>query len=165
MQMPGERAAEPVDGDQLDHVRKVFVSPPHVALAAGDFRFDQSCQRECREILHINDGALDTRVGQRKLAAAAGAAGCALLLCYAAILIPFTPSITDIRKAKIDQPSVLVSSDGRRLATLRAMNRRWIALDQEPSALDIVGMLAVLLGVALQEREEIRSPAVVPEPS
>jgi hypothetical protein len=41
----------------------------------------------------------------------------------------------------------------------------WIALDQEPSALDIVGMLAVLLGVALQEREEIRSPAVVPEPS
>jgi inner membrane transporter RhtA len=38
-----------------------------------------------------------------------------------------------------------------------------IALDQRPSAIDIVGMLAVLAGVALQEREEIN--VAEPEPS
>ena len=32
----------------------------------------------------------------------------------------------------------------------------WMALDQRPSALDLVGMLAVLAGVALQERDEIQ---------
>jgi drug/metabolite transporter (DMT)-like permease len=39
----------------------------------------------------------------------------------------------------------------------------WIALDQRPSPIDIVGMLAVLAGVALQEREEIN--VAEPEPS
>ena len=46
---------------------------------------------------------------------ALGALGLALLCAYAIILIPFTPSISDIRKAKLDQPSVLISSDGKRL--------------------------------------------------
>ena len=55
--------------------------------------------------------------------AALGALGLALLAAYAVILIPFTPSISDIRKAKIDQPSVLVSADGKRLATFKPMNR------------------------------------------
>ena len=62
--------------------------------------------------------------------AALGALGLALLCAYAVILIPFTPSISDIRKAKIDQPSVLVSADGKRLATFKPMNREWVRLNQ-----------------------------------
>jgi penicillin-binding protein 1A len=45
-------------------------------------------------------------------------------------LIPFTPSIADLRKAKIDQPSVLISSDGKRLAILKPMNREWVGLNR-----------------------------------
>jgi len=56
--------------------------------------------------------------------------GLALLCVYALILIPFTPSIADIRKAKIDQPSVLVSADGRRLASFKPMNREWVGLNR-----------------------------------
>jgi penicillin-binding protein 1A len=62
--------------------------------------------------------------------AAVAALGLALSCAYAVILIPFTPSIADLRKAKIDQPSVLVSADGRRLATLKPMNREWVSLNQ-----------------------------------
>ncbi|HEU4344853.1 MAG TPA: transglycosylase domain-containing protein [Candidatus Binatia bacterium] len=59
-----------------------------------------------------------------------GALGLSLACAYAFILIPFTPSISNIRKAKIDQPAVLMSSDGRRLATLKPMNRQWVGLNQ-----------------------------------
>jgi penicillin-binding protein 1A len=59
-----------------------------------------------------------------------GALGLALACAYAVILIPFTPSISDLRKAKIDQPAVLISSDGRRLATFKPMNREWVRLNQ-----------------------------------
>ena len=62
--------------------------------------------------------------------AALGALGLALLCMYAAILIPFTPSISDIQKAKIEQPSVLISSDGKRLATFKPMNRQWVSLNR-----------------------------------
>ena len=65
-----------------------------------------------------------------KALAVLGALGLALLFAYAIILIPFTPSIADIRKAKIDQPSVLISADGKRLATLKPMNREWVRLTQ-----------------------------------
>jgi penicillin-binding protein 1A len=61
---------------------------------------------------------------------AVGVLGVAILCAYALILIPFTPSISDIRKAKVDQPSVLISSDGKRLATFKPMNREWIRLNQ-----------------------------------
>jgi penicillin-binding protein 1A len=54
----------------------------------------------------------------------------ALLCAYAVILIPFTPSISDLRKAKIDRPSVLISSDGKPLATLKPMNREWVGLNR-----------------------------------
>ena len=80
-----------------------------------------------------SDPTLPTRVriicGAKGLAAL-GALGLALFSLYAVILIPFTPSISDIRKAKIDQPSVLISADGRRLATLKPMNREWVRLSQ-----------------------------------
>ena len=65
-----------------------------------------------------------------KALAAVGALGLALLCAYAVILIPFTPSISHLRKAKIDQPSVLISSDGKRLATFKPMNREWVQLNQ-----------------------------------
>ena len=69
-------------------------------------------------------------VSGAKLLAAVGALGLVLLSAYAVVLIPFTPSISDIRKAKIDQPAVLVSSDGKRLATYKPMNRDWVHLNQ-----------------------------------
>ena len=67
--------------------------------------------------------------GAKGLAAIA-ALGLALVIAYAVILIPFTPSISNIRKAKIDQPSILVSSDGKRLATFKPMNREWVGLNR-----------------------------------
>src|SRR5262244_173981 len=62
--------------------------------------------------------------------AALSALSLALLFVYAVILIPFTPSISNLRKAKIDQPSVLISGDGKRLATFKPMNREWVRLNQ-----------------------------------
>jgi penicillin-binding protein 1A len=62
--------------------------------------------------------------------AALGALGLVLLCAYTVILIPFTPSISDIRKAKVDQPSVLISLDGKRLAMFKPMNRDWVRLNQ-----------------------------------
>ena len=65
-----------------------------------------------------------------KALALLGGLGLALLLVYGVVLIPFTPSIADLQRAKIDQPSVLISADGRRLATLKPMNREWVRLNQ-----------------------------------
>ncbi|WP_291475420.1 transglycosylase domain-containing protein [Acidovorax sp.] len=52
------------------------------------------------------------------------------LLLYAAALVPFTPGIGDIRKAKTEQPAQLMSADGKLLAEYRWANREWVALDQ-----------------------------------
>ncbi len=48
---------------------------------------------------------------------------------YVLALIPFTPGISDIRKAKSDQPAQLVSADGRLLAEYRWVNREWVSLE------------------------------------
>ncbi|HWH77952.1 MAG TPA: transglycosylase domain-containing protein, partial [Candidatus Binatus sp.] len=61
---------------------------------------------------------------------ALAALGLALLLIYSVLLIPFTPSIANLQKAKVDQPSILMSADGRRLAVLKPMNREWVKLNQ-----------------------------------
>jgi penicillin-binding protein 1A len=55
------------------------------------------------------------------------AAGLALLL-YVLVLIPFTPGIRDIRKAKTEQPAQLVAADGKLLAEYRWVNRAWVPL-------------------------------------
>ena len=55
------------------------------------------------------------------------AAGLALLL-YVLVLIPFTPGIRDIRKAKLEQPAQLVAADGKLLAEYRWVNRAWVPL-------------------------------------
>ncbi|ART59007.1 penicillin-binding protein [Acidovorax carolinensis] len=52
------------------------------------------------------------------------------LLLYAVALVPFTPGISDIRKAKTEQPAQLMSADGKLLAEYRWANREWVALDQ-----------------------------------
>ncbi|MDR6215673.1 membrane peptidoglycan carboxypeptidase [Paracidovorax wautersii] len=58
-------------------------------------------------------------------------AGLALaLLLYILALVPFTPGISDIRKAKMEQPAQLVSADGRLLAEYRWVNREWVPLDE-----------------------------------
>jgi len=79
------------------------------------------------------DPALSTRlriISGAKGLAALGMLGVVLLSVYAVILIPFTPSISHIRKANIDQPSVVISADGKRLATFKPMNREWVRLNQ-----------------------------------
>src|SRR4051812_12338405 len=52
----------------------------------------------------------------------------ALLLVYILVLIPFTPSISDLRKAKSEVPSVVLSSDGVVLAEFKRVNRQWVPL-------------------------------------
>ncbi|OLL31314.1 penicillin-binding protein [Burkholderia sp. SRS-W-2-2016] len=54
----------------------------------------------------------------------------ALFLLYVLLLIPFTPSIGDIRKAKVEQPAQILSADGKLLAEFKPSNRQWVGLDQ-----------------------------------
>ena len=58
---------------------------------------------------------------------AAAAVPLALVL-YVGALYPFTPSIGDIRKAKQESPSVVLSADGKELAVFRRANRDWVKL-------------------------------------
>ena len=53
----------------------------------------------------------------------------ALVLLYVLVLIPFTPSVGDLRKAKSEVASVLLASDGSVLAEYKRINRRWVTLD------------------------------------
>jgi inner membrane transporter RhtA len=41
----------------------------------------------------------------------------------------------------------------------------WIALDQQPSTLDLIGTALVLIGVVVQDREEIAAEIAAPDPS
>jgi len=54
----------------------------------------------------------------------------ALVLLYVLALVPFTPGISDLRKAKSETPSVLLSSDGVVLAEFKRINREWVPLDR-----------------------------------
>lgn len=72
-----------------------------------------------------------------KATMASGAIGLVLLLAYTIILIPFTPSISDLKKAKAETPSILMSEDGKELAVFKRMNREWIELDEiSPHVID-----------------------------
>ena len=60
----------------------------------------------------------------------------ALFLLYALVLIPFTPGISDIRKARFEQPAQVLSSDGQLLTEFKSANRAWVPLEQvAPSVL------------------------------
>jgi len=54
----------------------------------------------------------------------------ALVLAWVLALIPFTPSISDLRKAKSEVPSVVLSADGVVLAEFKRVNREWVPLDK-----------------------------------
>jgi len=53
-----------------------------------------------------------------------------LLVLYLLLLIPFTPSVGDIRKAREERPAAVLSSDGKVLAEFRRANREWVTLAQ-----------------------------------
>ena len=53
----------------------------------------------------------------------------AAVVLYVLVLIPFTPSVSDLRKAKSEVASVLLASDGSVLAEYKRINRRWVVLD------------------------------------
>src|SRR5690606_35103197 len=53
----------------------------------------------------------------------------AAAVLYVAVLYPFTPSIGDIRKAKQESPTLVLSADGKELAMFRRANRDWVKLD------------------------------------
>ena len=60
-----------------------------------------------------------------------------LLLLYALVQVPFTPSISDLRKVKSEKASVLMSLDGQELAVFRQANREWVNLaDISPKVID-----------------------------
>ncbi len=58
------------------------------------------------------------------------AAGPAAILLYSLILIPFTPGIRDIRKARLEQPARVLSADGKEIAVFKWANREWVGLAQ-----------------------------------
>jgi penicillin-binding protein 1A len=57
-----------------------------------------------------------------------GIAGFLFLCLYTIVQIPLTPSISDLSKGKVEQPSILISVDGERLATYKRFNREWVPL-------------------------------------
>ncbi len=69
-----------------------------------------------------------TRRGMALGVAGAIAAIPLLLLLYTLVLIPFTPSISDLRKAKTARPSVVLSADSQELAIFKRANRDWVKL-------------------------------------
>nr|WP_244206876.1 transglycosylase domain-containing protein [Caballeronia pedi] len=61
----------------------------------------------------------------------------ALFLLYVLVLIPFTPGIRDIRRAKVDQPAQVYSADGKLLAEFKPTHREWVSLKQvSPQVID-----------------------------
>ncbi len=54
----------------------------------------------------------------------------ALLLAYTLVLIPFTPGISDIRKAKQEIPAQILSADGKLLTEFKWANRVWVPLNE-----------------------------------
>lgn len=53
-----------------------------------------------------------------------------LLVVYVLVLIPFTPSISDLRKARSEVPTVVMSADGVMLAEFKRINRQWVPLNK-----------------------------------
>ena len=51
------------------------------------------------------------------------------VLVYVLVLVPFTPGIGDIRKAKSERPARVLSVDGKELAVFKRSNREWVSLD------------------------------------
>ncbi|RYF41911.1 MAG: PBP1A family penicillin-binding protein [Comamonadaceae bacterium] len=54
----------------------------------------------------------------------------AALVLYVLAVLPFTPSIADLRGAKTEVPAQVLSADGVVLAEFRRLNREWVPLAQ-----------------------------------
>ena len=93
--------------------------PPSVTRAA------KLAQEQIRRVAVL----LLSRVRQPRGALCALAVLPALMLLYVLVLVPFTPSIGDIRKAKSEQPARVLSADGKELAVFKRSNREWAKLD------------------------------------
>src|SRR5918992_657564 len=60
-----------------------------------------------------------------------------LMLLYVLALIPFTPGVGDLRRAKSATPSVVMSSDGVVLAEFKRSDRQWVPLEKiSPTVID-----------------------------
>ena len=61
----------------------------------------------------------------------------AMFFLYVLLLIPFTPSINDIRKATTERPAQILFADGKQLAEFKHSNRQWVKLaDISPYVVD-----------------------------
>lgn len=93
----------------------------------------------CRTLAQPGVGWRQRAIAAMKICAVLGFSGFLLLCAYTVVLIPFTPSVAELRKTRNEQPSVLISVDGQRLATYRRFNREWVPLNRiaphVPSAL------------------------------
>jgi penicillin-binding protein 1A len=59
------------------------------------------------------------------------------VLLYVLMLVPFTPSISDLRRVKAEAPSVMMSADGVVLAEFRRLNRQWVPISKiSPKVID-----------------------------
>lgn len=79
----------------------------------------------------------DPRTGSRrrfKYVSAGAAVSIAVLLLwvyvYTILLIPFTPGIGTLKKSRIEQPSIVLSSEGEILTHFRRVNREWVPLEE-----------------------------------
>ncbi|MGF6903444.1 penicillin-binding protein 1A [Paraburkholderia sp. GAS348] len=80
--------------------------------------------------LDVNRALRRLRHPTRRGIALTVAAFPAFFLLYVLALVPFTPGIGDIRKARIDRPAVIVSADGKLLDEFKPVNREWVSLKQ-----------------------------------
>jgi penicillin-binding protein 1A len=107
------------------------------AILETDIEPREHLSRMCRRIAVYFKSTVDPTVSWAvrvksliKAMIATAAIGAVLFVAYAIVLIPFTPSIADLRKAKAETPSILLSSDGKELAVFKRMNREWVELDE-----------------------------------
>jgi penicillin-binding protein 1A len=60
-----------------------------------------------------------------------------LFAAYVSSLVPLTPSVAKLRSIKAEQPSVVLTADGKELVSLKRANRNWLKLaDISPHVVD-----------------------------
>ena len=75
------------------------------------------------------------------------------IFIYGVLLIPFTPGISQLRKAKYERPSVLLARDGEPIAQLKPLNREWVSLDEiAPEVVDAL--------IATEDHRFYRHPGI-----
>ena len=91
-----------------------------------------------------------------------------LMLLYVLALIPFTPSVADLRKAKSATPSTVLSADGVVLAEFKRINREWVPLERiSPHVIDALIATEVSKRVNVvgnDDRECLAAPETTPKP-